>query len=226
MALGKHPAQFNKKILKEIADLASGHYPILDPFAGTGKIFNIRQILGEDTPILAYDIDLGWPGTHAEVKQANALALPLADGSIGCIATSPVYGNRMSDCHEAKDDSRRFTYTHTLGRTLHEDNAGQLQWGPQYRAFHIKFLLESCRVLVPGGIFVLNIKNHIRAKRIQDVAGWWMATMQALGFVIEEERKVLSRGMRYGENGTERIGHEKVIKFVLKHDWWRDFQSG
>jgi hypothetical protein len=49
-----------------------------------------------------------------------------------------------------------------LGRPLTPGNSGALQWGEEYRALHVAVWTECRRVLKPGGIFVLNVKDHIR----------------------------------------------------------------
>lgn len=43
----------------------------------------------------------------------NALYLPFRDRAFDGIVTSPCYGNRMADHHDARDDSKRNTYTHS-----------------------------------------------------------------------------------------------------------------
>ena len=51
------------------------------------------------------------------------------DAMFDAICTSPTYGNRMADHHEARDASPRHTYRHVLGRPLTPGNSGALQWG-------------------------------------------------------------------------------------------------
>ena len=52
-----------------------------------------------------------------------------SDATFDMVVTSPTYGNRMADHHNAKDGRRRITYTHNLGRTLTPGNSGAMQWG-------------------------------------------------------------------------------------------------
>jgi tRNA G10 N-methylase Trm11 len=85
--------------------------------------------------------------------------LPFADASIDAIVTSPTYGNRLADHHRASDPLLRRSYTHDLGRPLHSENSGAMQWGDAYRAFHRRAWAEAVRVLKPGGRFVLNVKT-------------------------------------------------------------------
>ena len=92
---------------------------------------------------------------------ANAIALPFRDESFDAVVTSPTYGNRFADKHNAKDGSIRRSYTHDLGRTLHAENSGSMQWGQAYRDLHVKAWAECFRVVRPGGLFVLNISDHV-----------------------------------------------------------------
>ena len=78
------------------------------------------------------------------------------------ICTSPTYGNRMADSHDAKDGSSRNTYTHKLGRKLDVNNSGKMQWGNEYKKLHTKAWNECFRVLKNDGVFILNFKNHIK----------------------------------------------------------------
>jgi hypothetical protein len=89
-----------------------------------------------------------------------------------------------------------------------------LQWGDKYRAFHVAAWTEARRVLSPGGLFVLNIKNHIRAGKEMFVTEWHVETLQGLGFAMLEHEKVEVPSMRFGQNGDARVKHESVVLFV------------
>lgn len=47
-----------------------------------------------------------------------------------------------------------------------------MQWGRNYCEFHDRAWAEAVRVLKPGGLFMLNIKDHIRGGRRQRVTLW------------------------------------------------------
>jgi tRNA G10 N-methylase Trm11 len=145
--------------------------------------------------------------------QGNALDLPLADNSIDAIVTSPTYGNRMADHHVAKDASRRNTYTHAIGRQLHSDNSGAMQWGDKYRAFHQQALHEFWRVLRPGGRMVINMKDHIRKGERQYVVRWWILAATRAGFRMVHGEEIELPGNRHGENGHVRVPGEQIMVF-------------
>lgn len=147
---------------------------------------------------------------------SNALHLPLRDACIEAVVTSPVYGNRMSDHHNARDNSARITYRHKLGRPLHPSNSGQLQWGTKYRDFHIRAWEEVYRVLEPGGRFILNIADHIRAWGRNYVSAWHLYTCQEIGFEYVKGRTVGTPGMRMGQNGQARLGFEYIYYMEKK----------
>lgn len=209
-----HPAKYTDAFLVAFVDALRGSKRVLDPFGGTGKIFLLNRWL-PDLQIEAVEIEPEWAALNPRTTLGNALALPWPDGYFDAICTSPTYGNRMADHHDARDDSPRNTYTHTLGRTLHPDNGGAMQWGDKYRDFHRKAWTEARRVLQPGGRFVLNIKDHIRGGVVQPVTKWHIDTLDDLGFREVWHRKIAAPSMGYGANGTVRVPYESVILLEL-----------
>ena len=214
--LSKHPAVFNPLILATINDMLGDADPVLDPFAGVGGIFDLpRHPSGLLREIEGLEIEEKWANLRPKITHASALDIPWEDGYFGAIATSPTYGNRMADQYDGRDGSKRHTYRIALGQPLHEENSGALQWGVDYRVFHMRAWLEARRVLAPGGKFILNIKDHIRDGERQRVADWHVECLRGwLGFGLVERREVKSPGMRFGSNADLRIDYEEVILFV------------
>jgi len=224
-----HPAKFSPEVLAAIDRLLDSYPPAhdtraLDPFAGTGGVLglawarHLHWTLNELEPewaltaelrmiaadiagvVLCYD----WLVLHEHPSMQQAFAL---------VVTSPVYGNRMADKHQqgAKDTSRRITYRHKLGRTLSEGSAAGMQWGDDYRQFHRQAWEGVWQVMAPGGLFVLNVSDHIRDKEKVPVTAWHRATLSRIGFEYVETEQVVTKRMKFGANADARVEWESVM---------------
>lgn len=215
----QHPAKYTDALLSAFVKMLDGCNKILDPFGGTGKVFLLNHWY-PDAEIRAVEIEPEWAKIHPKTIVANALALPWKQNYFDGICTSPTYGNRMADHDEgtiALGWEYRRTYAAALQKKLHLDNSGAMQWGNAYKEFHIKAWQEATIVLKVGGVFVLNIKNHIRAGIEQLVTEWHIETLLSLGYEMVEHKKINTPSMRFGQNAGLRIEYESVIKFVLGH---------
>lgn len=206
----RHPARFSDTLLDKIASvMPAGPGRILDPFGGTGRTFELEKLCPGWT-VECVEIEPEWAECNPRTIVGNALHLPFEDGSFDAIVTSPTYGNRMADHHNASDDSRRNTYKHTLGHDLDPDNSGILQWGNEYRVFHEKAWREARRVLVRDGLFILNCKNHIRGGVEMAVTEWHIFCLESIGFRTSRMLRVFQPGNRFGANGNLRIEYETI----------------
>lgn len=212
----QHPAKYTDALLGEFVKMLNGCNRILDPFGGTGKVF-LLNLWYPDAEIQAVEIEPEWARVNSRTTLGNALDLPWKDNYFDAICTSPTYGNRMADHDEgtiAIGWNGRRTYAAAIKRQLHKDNSGSLQWGKEYRNFHFLAWTEAKRVLRPGGVFVLNIKNHIRGGVEQLVTEWHIEALQSLEYRLIEHSKINTPSMRFGQNSEARIEYESVIKFV------------
>lgn len=204
MGVTPHPAKFNAKVLEVMGSYLPPGALTLDPFGGTGGLSRIEHILA-----VCVEIEPEW----ATQVVADVFRLPFPDYVFDAVATSPVFGNRMSDSHVARDASRRYTYTHQLGRKLHPNNSGQIQWGRTYRAFHHWAWGEVIRTLKPGGLFLLNTSDHIRKGERQPVTDFHESLLADRGLTLLERIPVVTKRMRHGENHELRVDSESVSVF-------------
>lgn len=86
-----------------------------------------------------------------------------------------------------------------------------MQWGDEYRALHTAVWRIVVRLLDPGGLFVLNIKDHVRDGARMPVSGWHVSTLLALGLRYVDDNAVATRGLGGGgDNAESREGVEHV----------------
>jgi len=206
----KHPAKYTDSLLLVFEELLKGCTKVLDPFAGTGKIHSLPY------ETIGVEIEKEWAEMHPNTIIGDATDLQFANHEFDAICTSPTYGNRMADCHNAKDGSSRNTYTHKLGRVLNDNNTGKMQWGEKYKGLHIKAWKECFRVLKEDGVFILNFKNHIRKGKEVDVFSWHVKTLIELGFSLDLVKQVETNGNGFGQNGKLRTGFEFIARFIKR----------
>lgn len=241
----RHPATFTQAILDAIAlDAAFRGLPpttrVLDPFAGVGKVHGLPYVT------TGIELEPEWAmqaSEHGEgeVIVADSLAwMEATRRRFGAVVVSPVYGNRMSDHHDARDKcstcrgdgkvevsggltvcpkcggsglSPRRSYRHDLGRMPSDGSSAVMHYNAEYRAFHRRAWAGVHRVLKPGGLFYLNVSDHIRGGRRVRVADWHRKTVEHLGFDRLRTIRVPTSRMKYGQNHQARVGSELVFVF-------------
>lgn len=207
-----HPAKFSQAIL-ELLDKIVPDGVVLDPFAGVGGCF---QLAREGRSVWGIEIEEEWVTDNPRHICGDATQMNewFKNESFDAICTSPVYGSRMSDHHEAKDSSKRHTYRHYLGRPLSENNAGQMfAWQESYWSLHAKVWSRCWDVLKKDGVFILNTKNFIRNGEVFDLTGKHCQLLVSLGFEPQVQYEVETPGQRHGANGALRVPCENVTVY-------------
>jgi tRNA G10 N-methylase Trm11 len=194
-----------------MAEMLRGCSIVIDPFGGTGKVVQLRHWL-PGVCFVAGELELEWarPGMVCQ----NSRRLPYATASFDGCATSPAYGNRMAD-KLLRDPSKTKTYACDLGHELSRDNGAAMQWGAAYRELHLAVWRECARVLRPGAVLALNMKDHIRAGERIRVTDWHVSALLSTGFQFVSEQRVACPGQREGANSVARVPYESVIKMRL-----------
>jgi len=187
---------------------------VLDPFAGTGRVHELRRLQPAVTQTVGVEIEIEWAKQSHGTVVGDALSLPFNAATFDTIVTSPCYGNRLADHHHAQDGSVRHSYTHDLGHELHPHNAGTLHFGESYRRFHTSAWREVIRVLMPGGRLVLNASDFIRDHQRIPVTTFHRVALRGLGLTVTREIPVAKRGLRFGANAAARVDHELVMVFT------------
>lgn len=259
LVIPDHPATFSRAIIEQLRSMLTaevelrGGVSVLDPFAGVGGVHELAELR---VSTLGVELQPEWAAAHADNVCGSVLDLGrtlLVGEFVDCIVTSPCYGNRMADSHDARErcsacdgsgvlrgdfvrrdgstgdsyaceacdgkgvrDYVRNTYTHALRRSgveplASDDNATVMQWGEKYRGFHESAWRSCDRVLRPGGLVLLNVKNHVRGKTVQRVVEFHVNCWLRLGYTIEEARRIETKGLPYGANHDARVPAELIV---------------
>ena len=123
----------------------------------------------------------------------------------------------MADSYDGAGTTRH-THRIALGGELRDDNAGAMHWGSEYRSFHVAVWAEAVRVLKPGGVFVLNISDHIRGGVRQPVTAFHIDALTGAGLRLIDLEAVETPRNRNGANAAARVRHEYVIVFEKRDE--------
>jgi hypothetical protein len=262
-----HPAKFSKGMVPFFAEVVRSHHvgvdrpiSIFDPFAGTGLIHKMMEY-DDRFRTFGVELEAEWANMHPRTRQGDSRCLTsmFRLRRFDVICTSPTYGNRMADHHDAQETCRpckgtgggwimrpdgvpdfqtcpkckglgyrnhhRRTYKHRLGRDLTPGNSGAMQWGPEYWELHKKVWAECAKVHEPGGIFILNISNHIRKGVEVEVCGFHTEVLNDLGYELIEPYWFPTKGMLYGANRDKRTSGEMVLVYQRRQHGSKALQS-
>ncbi|MGH9002704.1 MAG: hypothetical protein ACRDYV_06205, partial [Acidimicrobiia bacterium] len=208
-----HPARYTPSLLPLVARHLEAGWRVLDPFAGTGGVHQLRALAAVDT--VGVEIQPKWAAWHPDTICADLFDVDFPTRSFDAVVTSPTYGNRMADNFTPTDPTGRRSYRITHGEPLHPNNSGLLAWGPTYRNFHTRAWAR----VVPwtGRRLILNVKDHQRDGQRAPVVAWHRATLEALGLVLVADIPVAAPGYRRGANRDARLD-ERVLVFDVTDD--------
>lgn len=239
----KHPAKFSPAIVAVLRVLVRRHAEtierrprLLDPFAGVGTIHQ----LGDIADTQGVELRPRWAANHPRTKVGDATRLPSRwTGAFDIVATSPCYGNRLADHHNAADTCKRCkgvgsldvaleqvcdrcrgtglsvrrSYAHDYGEPFeHPRDGAVLRFGSQsYEQLHAKAYRQVRRVLADDGVFLLNVSDFLREKQTVPAVSWHIAAAVDAGFRLRRRVPVTTRRLRFGANRDARAAHEVVL---------------
>ena len=150
----------------------------------------------------------------ASCKRADCVCGELATAMRTHNRWCPTCRKQICPSCKGAGTSTRYTYRHALGRPLQPNNAGQMQWpSSAYRTLHKSAWAEAFRVLRPGGLCIIDVKNHIRGGVEMFVVEWHAQTLADVGFVVQDVAAVPAKGLASGAgaNGSVRVACEHLI---------------
>lgn len=231
-----HPSKFSPNVLTVMRHALNQYEPlrhcnVLDPFGGVGGIHELGNEFGCRTT-WCVELEIEWAAQAAEhgwswcgdffkfAPTGGTLMGPWFHKAPGwmkpspdlfdVIATSPTYGNRMADHHNARDSSTRITYKHKLGRDPSPGSSAVMHYGPEYKAFHIRAYSRFRELLVPDGLIMLNVSDFIRAGKVVEASKWHHDRMVQLGFEHLKTYQIPTQRMGMGANRDARVDGEQL----------------
>lgn len=223
-AVTPHPAKFSDPILAHLVRFLNETQTgqprrLLDPFCGIGRVHELSDHVPN---LLTYGVELEpeWADQHPRTATGDSHqiagvvkdAWDLDPGSFDLIATSPAYGNRMADQYDGRDGSRRMTYRLSLGREPSPNSSTTMQFGRDYQRLHAEVWSRCIEMLRPGGLFLLNVSNHIRGGDEVPVVEWHLTyLLQACGLFLVRTEPIRTRRMGDGANREARAASEHLL---------------
>jgi hypothetical protein len=173
--------------------------------------FHWLRMLGKRGAVLAGEETSGLP-MNLLMGNQGGMGRPLIDMWV----TSPTYGNRMADHHDAQDDSTRHGYAFYLGRLPSEGSTSVMPWGPDYWEAHAEAYRLMLAASRPGAPLVLNVSNFPKANAMVDAVEWHRGAAIGAGWLVDRSTRVVkieTSRLRHGQNWQDRATHEVVMSF-------------
>ena len=219
-----HHTRYNKKVIDAIIPRIGESKRILDPMAGTIERLSILENpINGWHQVWGVELEPEWvedyKGFNPRLKQGDARDMHFfKDAFFDVVIVSPSYGNRDSDrTGEWWDNPDRKTYAGALGRNVSEGSLCVPFEDERYKIGHAVAWAESTRVLKVGGLFVLNIKNHIKAGQIVRCSQWHREMLRdGLGYNEIDDTSIPTKGRLSGENYDVRAENVEKIYLFMK----------
>lgn len=226
----KHPAKYSDPILDVLDRLVAVEAlrlrrtysrdrvcEVVDIMAGVGRVHRLarpNKVFTTGIEIEPEWAAYNWRTICADVREYAAR--PGTHERYDVLATSPDYGNRFSDHHDAKDGSERHSYRHYLGRMPTAGSTVTLPYGRAYCEAHASIVRAAEHMVRPGGLVLWNVSNFYRGPELVGVIEFHRGLWLAQGYTHDgPDRKVVTK--RHTGNGAtatqRRAAHEVVMRF-------------
>ena len=86
-----------------------------------------------------------------------------------------------------------------------------MQWGDEYRQLHSVIYRQCVEVLQPGGLVLLNMKDHRRSGVWQYVTEWHLEALRIAGLRFVTAERIDVPGHGHGQNLHDRIDFETLL---------------
>lgn len=199
----KHNGKANLNLITALLQYAPAGQLVVDIMGGTGSLLIATD---HQYPVITGELEAHWAAlsevnrqsiggrrlfaasTPALCCQWDAARLPLASGSVPAIITSPPYWDMLSDWH-IKSQGLQGNVHELYGPAYGTDprNLGNVHIYEDYLRAMAVVYREASRVLGPGGILVLILKDRIHKSRRVPIVKDTIALVQALGFFLVEQ---------------------------------------
>lgn len=196
----KHQGRANLNQLLALLQTMPAGQLVLDPMAGTGSSLIYTDY---GSPVICGELEPHWAAvcranhqtmavlrlfsasTPALCCQWNAARLPLVSNSVPNIVFSPPYWDMLSDWHITSNNLQAGGHeTYGIAYGLNPANIGNVHIYEDYLRAMAAVYRECYRVLQPGGLMALILKDRIHKQRRVPIVNDTTTLAVALGFSL------------------------------------------